>query len=61
MRGWLYGWNRHEGRTTAHICGKEQEESCLVERLWPITHRVLAVRFDNEILGNTWWAFKPNR
>ncbi len=31
----------------------------LVERLWPITHRVLAVGFDCEILGNTWWAFKP--
>ena len=32
----------------------------LVERLWPVTHRVLAVGFDHEILGNTWWAFKPN-
>ena len=31
----------------------------LVERLWPITHRVLAVGFDSEVLGNTWWAFKP--
>ena len=31
----------------------------LVERLWPITHRVLAVGFDSEKLGNTWWAFKP--
>ena len=31
----------------------------LVERLWPITHRVLAVGFDSEMLGNTWWAFKP--
>ncbi|MDX2044294.1 MAG: N-6 DNA methylase [Acidobacteriota bacterium] len=29
----------------------------LVERLWPVTHRVLAVRFDNKALGNTWWAF----
>jgi hypothetical protein len=31
----------------------------LVERLWPITHRVLAVGFDCKVLGNTWWAFKP--
>jgi hypothetical protein len=31
----------------------------LVERLWPITHRVLGVGFDCEVLGNTWWAFKP--
>lgn len=30
----------------------------LVERLWPITHHVLAVGFDKEVLGNTWWAFK---
>lgn len=30
----------------------------IVERLWPITHRVLAVGFDTDILGNTWWALK---
>jgi len=30
----------------------------LVERLWPISHRVLAVGFDTKILGNTWWALK---
>jgi hypothetical protein len=30
----------------------------LVERLWPITHRVLGLRFDEEVLGNTWWALK---
>jgi hypothetical protein len=30
----------------------------LVERLWPITHRVLAVGFDVEILGNTWWSLQ---
>jgi hypothetical protein len=30
----------------------------LVERLWPITHRVLAVGFDTEVLGNTWWSLK---
>ncbi len=32
----------------------------LAERLWSITHRVLAVGFENEVLGNTWWAFKTN-
>jgi hypothetical protein len=30
----------------------------LVERLWPITHRVLAIGFDTEILGNTWWSLQ---
>lgn len=30
----------------------------LVERLWPITHKVLAVGFDTDLLGNTWWALK---
>jgi hypothetical protein len=30
----------------------------LVERLWTITHRVLAVSFDQPVLGNTWWALK---
>lgn len=29
----------------------------LVERLWPITHRVLAVGFNKRVMGNTWWAF----
>ncbi len=33
----------------------------LVERLRSNTHRVLALRFEQKILGNTWWAFKPNR
>jgi hypothetical protein len=32
----------------------------LVERLRSNTHRVLAVGFDEEVLGNTWWALKPN-
>jgi hypothetical protein len=31
----------------------------LVERLRSNTHRVIAVGFDNEVLGNTWWALKP--
>lgn len=30
----------------------------LVERLWPITHRVMAVGFAQPVLGNTWWALK---
>jgi hypothetical protein len=31
----------------------------LVERLRTNTHRVIAVGFEKEVLGNTWWAFKP--
>jgi hypothetical protein len=30
----------------------------LAERLWTITHRVIAVGFDEPVLGNTWWALK---
>ncbi|MEZ4526161.1 MAG: N-6 DNA methylase [Desulfobacterales bacterium] len=30
----------------------------LTERLWPVTHRVMAVGFDEPVLGNTWWALK---
>jgi hypothetical protein len=30
----------------------------LVERLWPITHRVLAVALDKPTFGNTWWSVK---
>jgi hypothetical protein len=29
----------------------------LVSRLWPITHKVLAVGLNRRSLGNTWWAF----
>ena len=32
----------------------------LVERLRTNTHRVVAVAFDKEVLGNTWWAFKSS-
>jgi hypothetical protein len=32
----------------------------VVERLWPITHRVLAVGFDKDVLGSTWWAFRTS-
>jgi len=33
----------------------------LVERLRSNTHRVLAVGFDKEVLGNTWWALKSHK
>ncbi len=33
----------------------------LVERLWPITQRVLAVGFEEKVLGNTWWAFDESQ
>ena len=33
----------------------------LVERLWPITHSVLAVGFEEKVLGNTWWAFNDSQ
>lgn len=33
----------------------------LVERLRTNTHRVIAAGFEKEILGNTWWAFKPQK
>jgi hypothetical protein len=32
----------------------------LVERLRSNTHRTLAVGFEKEVLGNTWWALKTN-
>ncbi len=32
----------------------------LIERLGPVTHRVLAVGFDEPVLGNTWWAFRTD-
>lgn len=31
----------------------------IVERLRSNTHRVVGFRFDNPILVNTWWSFKP--
>jgi len=31
----------------------------LVERLRSNTHRVVAVGFDQNVLGNTWWALQP--
>lgn len=32
----------------------------LVERLRSNTHRVLAIGFEKDVLGNTWWALKPH-
>ena len=32
----------------------------VVERLWPVTHRVLALGFDTPIFGNTWWSLKSD-
>jgi hypothetical protein len=32
----------------------------LVERLRSNTHRVIAIGFEKEVLGNTWWALKPD-
>lgn len=29
----------------------------LVSRLWPVTHRVIAISLDKKTLGNTWWGF----
>jgi hypothetical protein len=31
----------------------------LVERIRLNTHRLLAIRFEKEVLGNVWWALKP--
>jgi len=31
----------------------------LVERLRSNTHRVIAIGFEQDVLGNTWWALKP--
>lgn len=33
----------------------------LVSRLWPVTHRVLAVGLSKKALGNTWWAFDDSK
>lgn len=30
----------------------------LVERLWSITHRTLAIALDQPVLGNTWWPLQ---
>jgi hypothetical protein len=49
-----------KGRKLKYASSIEHSAGCilLVERLWPITHRVLSVGFDNPVLGNTWWPFK---
>jgi hypothetical protein len=30
----------------------------LVERLWPVTHKVIAIGVDEPVLGNTWWPLR---
>jgi len=32
----------------------------LIERLWPVTQRVIAIKLDEAVLCNTWWAFKAD-
>lgn len=58
---WLHVWKDsprgpHYGEHLWERAGR----ILLVERLWTITHRVLAIGFDEPILGNTWWSFKPD-
>ena len=33
----------------------------LVSRLWPVTHRVIAIGLPRRALGNTWWGFDDSR
>lgn len=33
----------------------------LVSRLWPVTHRVIAIGLKKRALGNTWWGFDDSR
>lgn len=44
----------------AHQVWEKSGRILLVERLWTITHRVLAVGFGENVLGNTWWALQSN-
>ena len=32
----------------------------LVSRLWPVTHRLIAVKLDKNVVGNTWWSLDNN-
>jgi hypothetical protein len=32
----------------------------LVSRLWPVTHRVIAIGLNKKTLGNTWWGFNDS-
>ena len=45
---------------SAEVVAASSGRILLAERLWPITHRVLAVGFNEAVLGNTWWAFKSD-
>lgn len=33
----------------------------LVSRLWPVTHRVIAIGLHKKTLGNTWWGFDDSK
>lgn len=33
----------------------------LVSRLWPVTHKVVAIGLDKRTLGNTWWGFDDSK
>ena len=33
----------------------------LVSRLWPVTHRVVAIGLNKKTLGNTWWGFDDSK
>jgi hypothetical protein len=33
----------------------------LVSRLWPVTHRVIAIGLNKRALGNTWWGFDDSK
>jgi hypothetical protein len=33
----------------------------LVSRLWPVTHKVVAIGIDKKVLGNTWWSFDDSQ
>ena len=41
----------------AHAVWAKSGRILLVSRLWAVTHKVLATSFENNVLGNTWWAF----
>ncbi len=45
----------------AYSLWKRAADLLLVERLWTITHRVLAVDFAQPVLGNTWWALQTDQ
>ncbi len=42
---------------SAEVVWSKAGDILLVSRLWTITQKVLAVGFNENILGNTWWSF----